>query len=202
MFRQTILGAAVAVLAAGAALADPVSRDPAKVPAGRYELDSRHASLNMKISHMGGFSNFAMRFDRLSGGFDYDPAKPEATRLTLEIDPKSIHTGLPAFDVELAGPRYFDAAKHPKITFVSTRVEAGPQGRGSVTGDLTFMGRTRTVVLDVIFNGVGPGLLGQGTRLGFSGSGAIKRSELGFTPAAGSAGDVVQLDFEIEFTKN
>jgi len=201
MYRRWVIAGAFAALSAGAAHADPTSRDPAKVPPGAYALDPRHASLNMKIAHMGGFSNFALRFDRLSGGFDYDPATLAATRLTLEIDPKSIHTGVPGFDEELAGPRYFNAARHPKITFVSTRVDAGPGGRGNVTGDLTFMGETHPVMLDVIFNGVGPGLLGQGTRLGFSGSGAIKRSEFGFTPMEGAAGDVVQLDFEVEFTR-
>ncbi|MDP3658859.1 YceI family protein [Phenylobacterium sp.] len=201
MFRPMVVAAAICVSLAGVAHADPTSRDPANVPPGVYALDSRHASLNMKLAHMGGFSNFAMRFDGLSGGFTYDPANVAATRMTLEIDPKSIHTGVPGFDAELAGPRYFDSARFPKITFVSTRVDAGPAGRGSVTGDLTFMGKTRPVTLDVIFNGVGPGLMGQGTRLGFSGGGAIKRSEFGFTPAAGSAGDEVQLDFEIEFTR-
>jgi polyisoprenoid-binding protein YceI len=201
MFRRWVIASAALALCAGAAQADPTSRDPAKVPAGAYALDARHASLNMKIAHMGGFSNFALRFDHLSGAFDYDPAKLATTKLTLEIDPKSIHTGVPGFDEELAGPRYFNTARYPKITFVSTRVDAGPSGRGNVTGDLTFMGKTLPVTLDVIFNGVGPGLLGQGTRLGFSGSGAIKRSEFGFTPMEGAAGDVVQLDFEVEFTK-
>lgn len=199
---RTIAAAVLALsLVAGSAAAAPTSKDPAQVPAGEYVLDTRHASVTMKLAHMGGFSNFAMRFDKITGGFTYDPAKLASTTLTVTIDPKSIHTGLPTFDAELAGPRYFNAEKHPAITFVTTAVDPGADAKGKVTGDLTFMGVTKPVTLDVTFNGVGPGMMGQGTRLGFSGTGAIKRSDFGFEAAKGSAGDVVTLDLEVEFTK-
>ena len=199
--RIAILSLGLALALATTALANPTSRDPAKLPRGDYELDSRHAALTMKVAHMGGFSKFTMRFDRIEGGFTYDPAQLATTKLTVTIDPKSIHTALPSFDRELAGPSYFDAAKHPTITFVTTAVDPGSDGRGTVTGDLSFNGVTKPVTLDTTFNGFGPGLLGAGTRLGFSGTGSIKRSEFGFTKASSFAGDVVDLDFEVEFTR-
>jgi polyisoprenoid-binding protein YceI len=197
MLRTVTLACALVLGLAGIAAAEPTSRDPAKVPAGDYVLDSRHASLTMKIAHMGGFSNFAMRFDRITGGFTYDPAAWAATKVNVSIDPKSIHTGLPTFDTELAGPRYFNAERHPAITFVSTAVAADPDGKGKLTGDLSFMGVTKPVTLDVVFNGVGPGMMGAGTRLGFSGTGKIKRSDFGFEAAKAFAGDDVALDLEV-----
>ena len=202
MIRTAWLSLSLALAFTGSALANPVSRDPATLPAGDYELDSRHASLTMKVAHMGGFSKFTMRFDKITGAFAYDPSKLAATRLTLSIDPKSIHTGLPSFDQELAGPTYFDTAKHPAITFVTTAVDPGTDGHGTVTGDLSFNGVTKPVTLDTTFNGFGPGLLGAGTRLGFSGTGSIKRSEFGFTKVSNYASDVVDLQFEVEFTKH
>ena len=75
------------------------------------------------------------------------------------------------------------------------------EGKGQLTGDLTFHGVTKPVTLDVTFNGVGPGLLGAGTRMGFSGSGRIKRSEFGVNAVRLFAGDEVDLLFEIEFSK-
>jgi polyisoprenoid-binding protein YceI len=201
VFRTSALAAAAALALAAAAVAAPETRDPAKVPAGDYVLDTRHASLSVKIAHLGGFSNYAMRFDKLDGRFTYDPARPEATVVTISVDPKSIHTGLDNFDRELAGPRYFDSARFASISFVSRKLEILGEGRGRMTGDVTFMGQTRPVTLDVTFNGVGPGMMGTGTRLGFSGTGALKRSEWGFKAAENSAGDEVKLDFEVEFTK-
>lgn len=187
---------------AGAADAAPTNRDPAQLPAGDYVLDPKHVSLTAKLAHMGGFSNYALRFDKLEGGFTYDPATLAATKVTISVDVASIHTGLPTFDKQLLGQTFLNAAQHPKMTFVSTAVAAGPDGKGQVTGDLTFRGATKPVTFDVSFNGFGPGLFGLGTRLGFSGTGQIKRSDFGMTnPAPKDAGDDVALQFEVEFTK-
>jgi polyisoprenoid-binding protein YceI len=57
------------------------------------------------------------------------------------------------------------------------------------------------VALDVIFNGVGPGMLGAGTRMGFSGTTHIKRSDFGVTTMKQFAGDDLDLVFEVEFVK-
>lgn len=206
MFRSFALALAVGMSLATSsgtgAVASPTSKDPAQLPAGQYVLDDKHASLTAKLAHMGGFSNFTLRFDKLDGGFTYDPANLAATKVTINVDAASIHTGVATFDKQLLGQTFLNAAQHPKMTFVSTAVSAGADGRGQVTGDLTFHGVTRPVTLEVTFNGFGPGLFGGGTRLGFSGTGQIKRSDFGMTnPAPKYAGDEVALQFEVEFTK-
>src|SRR4051812_24221513 len=88
---------------AAPAVANPKSQDPTAAPKGEYELDRRHASLIVKIPHMGGFSKFTLRFDKLEGGFAYDPAAWRDTKLTLAIDPNSVDTGLGSFDKTIAG---------------------------------------------------------------------------------------------------
>jgi polyisoprenoid-binding protein YceI len=192
-------GVLILTLAAAApALADPTTADPAKVPAGSYALDKRHASLVVKIPHMGGFSRYTLRMTGLDGGFTYDPANWQATKVTINVNPAGIETGDAGFNKQIAG--YFDPAKFPAITFVSTDLKA-ENGRGVLTGDLTFHGVTKPVALDVVFNGAGPGLLGAGTRIGFSGTGSIKRSDFGVTAARQFAGDDVDLVFEVEFVK-
>ncbi|MBR7621171.1 polyisoprenoid-binding protein [Phenylobacterium sp. 20VBR1] len=200
MIRTALAAAAFSLLAVTGALANPGSQDPAKVPAGNYVLDKRHASLLVKVPHMGGFSKFTMRFDRLDGSFAYEPATWATTKVTITADPTSINTGLPDFDKTIAGPSYFDSAKYPAITFVSTKAE-GADGKGTVSGDLTFHGVTKPVVLDVTFNGVGPGMMGAGTRIGFSGTTHLKRSDFGVTTMSQFAGDDLDLLFEVEFVK-
>jgi len=199
MIRRCALGLAVAIGLGGAALATPSTQDPAKVPAGAYVLDKKHASLTVKIVHMG-FSHYTLRFDGLDGGFTYDPANWQATKLTFTVDPKSVDTNDPAFNKQIAG--YFEAEKYPAITFVSTAVQ-GQDGKGTVTGDLTFHGVTKPVTLDVTFDGAGHGITPIGTRLGFSGSTRIKRSDFGVSNFALNqfTSDEVDLTFEVEFEK-
>lgn len=206
MIRATAaIPALTAILAltiglAGAARAAPSTTDPAKVPAGDYVLDKRHASLTVKIVHMG-FSHYTARFNGLDGRFTYDPANWQTTKLSFTVDPKSIDTHDPAFDKQIAG--YFDAEKFPAITFVSTGLEGGADGKGTVSGDLSFHGVTKPVTLDVTFDGAGRGITPLGTRLGFSGAARIKRSDFGLSNFALNqfTSDEVDVVFEIEFEK-
>lgn len=199
MLRTAALALALSVALAAPALATPQTRDPAKVPAGDYVLDKRHASLIARVPHLGGFSRYTLRFTGLDGSFTYDPANWQATKVTFSVDPRSADTGDAGFNRDIAG--FLGADKYPQITFTSTAVNAGADGQGTVTGDLNFHGVTKPVTLNATFNGVGPGLMGAGTRLGFSGATRIKRSDFGATAVSQWAGDDVDLEFEIEFTK-
>ena len=198
MLRTFLTATVLSLALATPVLAEPTSNDPAKAPAGAYELDARHAGLVVKVAHLGGFSRYTMRFNALSGGFAYDPANWHATKVTISIDPNSIDSEIPSFNKQIAG--FFEPAKYPAILFVSTSA-AGSDGKGTVTGDLTFHGVTKPVTLEVTFNGSGPGMLGAGTRMGFTGTGHIKRSEFGVTNVRQFAGDEIDLSFEIEFVK-
>jgi polyisoprenoid-binding protein YceI len=190
---------------------EPASRDPAKAPAGVYELDKSHASLTMTLSHMG-MSHYTMRFDSFDAHYDYDPANPEAAHVEVNIDADSLDVGEPKLSQRFAR-EFLDAAHAPKITFVSTSIrrtpaaiaESGGAGieapvTGLVTGDLTFRGVTLPVTLQVVFNGTGPGLMG-GHRMGFSASGELKRSDFGSHDWAGVVGDDVHLAIEVEFQR-
>lgn len=198
MIRSVPLAFVFSLLAASFAAADAQSRDPEKAPAGNYELDKRHASLVVKILHMG-FSSYTMRFNSLSGGFAYDPANWRNAKVTITVDPKSIDTEDGVFNKTVAG--YFEPEKYPVIQFTSTGLTETGEGQGKLTGDLNFHGVTKPITLDVVFNGVGPGLLGMGTRMGFSGTGRINRRDFGVTGGRPFAGDLVDLSFEVEFVK-
>jgi len=199
MTRIAAAALALALCFAAPALANPSTQDPAKIPAGTYVLDKRHASLTARTLHMG-FSHYTLRFDGLEGGFTYDPANWQETKVTITVDPKSVDTNDPAFNKQIAG--YFDADKYPAITFVSTSVQA-QDGKGTVTGDLTFHGVTKPVTLDVTFQGVGHGITALSTRMGFSGTTQIKRSDFGVNNMFLNqfTADEVDLAFEVEFEK-
>jgi polyisoprenoid-binding protein YceI len=202
------LALTAALFMAPAALAAPgvSSVKPADLPAGHYVLDKSHAVLTAKLKHLG-FSNYTLRFTKLDADFQYDPKSPTTTKLNVTVDPASLDTATGAdafglkFSKELTGDGWLEAAKYPTITFVSTAIDIGDGQHGSVTGDLTFHGVTKPVVLDVTFNGVGSGMIPLTTRTGFSASTTIKRSEYGVGKYAPLIGDDVTLNIEVEFEK-
>jgi polyisoprenoid-binding protein YceI len=200
MIRRTAMALVLTAGLAGPALANPSTTDPVKVPAGTYVLDKRHASLTVRIVHMG-FSHYTLRFNGLDGGFAYDPASWQATKVSFTVDSKSVDTHDSAFDRQIAG--YLEADKYPAITFVSTGLQGGADGKGTLTGDLTLHGVTRPVSLDVTFDGAGHGITPLGTRLGFSGSTQIKRSDFGVSNFVLNqfTADDVDVIFEVEFEK-
>ncbi len=172
--------------------------DSGAAPAGAYTLDPAHSSVTMRVSHFG-LSYATLRFDKLDATLTYDPAHPEASKLQVTVDPASVDTGDEALNRQIA-TELFEAGKYPQIRFVSTTVKPTIEGRGQVTGDLTFHGVTRPVDLDVVFNGAGQDPQHQ-TRLGFSANATIQRSQFGVTKYRPAAGDDVSVDIEVEFKK-
>ncbi|WP_425994486.1 YceI family protein [Caulobacter sp. DWR1-3-2b1] len=205
-FAYAALAAALLTASAASAAPGVTSTKPADLPAGNYVLDKTHAVLTAKLKHMG-FSNYTLRFTKLDASFTYDPKAPEASKITVTVDPASIDTSTGAdafglkFNKELVGDGWLETAKYPTITFVSTKVDIGDGHTGKVTGDLTFHGVTKPVVLDVTFNGVGGSFAPLSVKTGFSASTTIKRSEFGVSKYVPMVSDDVVLNIEVEFDK-
>ena len=191
--------------------AAPPALAPITAPAGDYVLDRAHTSVHFRVSHLG-FSNYTARFTGVTGRLKFDPAAPAAQTVSAEIDAGSVRTdyvGPPAVDFDSEIERSFlHADKHPKITFVSTKVEPTGPRAARVTGDLTLNGVTRPVTLETTFNGGYPpnAMDPGGARVGFSARGRFKRSDFGVSyglPAPGSnmgVFDDVEVIIETEFT--
>lgn len=195
-----LAGAFLVAPMASSAVAQVVSADPAQAPAGTWVLDKRHASVSLKVKHFGA-SNYTFRFAQgaVDGGYSFDPAKPLDSKISVTIDAKAVDTGLDGFNKEIAlDPKFFDAGQFPTITFTSTGVVQTSPGKGKLTGDLTFRGVTKPVVLDVTYNGFAKTPWG-GQIMGFSASGVIKRSDFGFIHLVPVVSDEVQLLIEAEF---
>jgi polyisoprenoid-binding protein YceI len=197
----------------GQGSAAPVAEPaPVTAPVGPYDLDLGHSSLIFKVNHLG-ISNYTARFTDFDAQLQFDPAAPERSTLTATIDPASIETDHPDpkvdFDGLIRGKEFLAAAAFPQMTYRSTAVERTGPRTARITGDLTFRGVTRPVVLEATFNGGYPagGMDPSGARIGFSAKGGLKRSEFGLKsgiPAPGSqmgVGDRVEVIIETEFTQ-
>ena len=196
---RSALAALLLAAAASVAGAQAVSTDYAAAPGGAYTLDPLHTSVTLKVSHLG-LSSYTLRLDKVRGGYSFDPAHPENSKLQVEMDAASLDTGDAAFNRQLAS-EVLDADRYPTIRFVSNAIKPGPEGRGQVVGDLTMHGQTHPVTLDVIFNGFGVDPVEHVPRMGFSADATVRRSDFGASKYSPMIGDEVSVMIEAEFKK-
>ena len=175
------------------------SNDPAAVPAGHYEVDPTHTSILARIDHMG-FSTTTVAFDQVSGGFDYHPANPEPSQLSISVDPTALNSGFGKRDTDLKGPGFFNVAGFSTISFKSSHLTRVDATHATVDGELTLLGVTKPVTLNVTFNGTGTGMMGD-TRAGFQATATLLRSDFGMKTFLPAIGDQVTLLIDAEFAK-
>ncbi len=203
--HRTLLAAALVLAAPFARAVDGSA--PAPVPAGAYTVDKAHTSLLFRVSHMG-FSTYTGRFARIDAALQFDPAHLAASRVTVNIDPRSIaaDNAPSGFLQMLAGEGWLDAEHYPELTFRSTSVEVTGPNTFRIHGELTLHGVTKPLILDARYNGGYAGHpMDPHARVGFSATGSLKRSDFGISfgiPAPGTTmgvGDEVNVVLETEF---
>jgi polyisoprenoid-binding protein YceI len=182
---------------------------PPTAPAGQYQLDKSHASLLLRVNHLG-FSTYTTRFSRFEAELTFDPSNIPASKVVTTIDASSFEMdAAPQLCLDIVtGPQMLDIAKYPKIIFRSERVRMTGAKSMEISGTLTLHGVTRPIVLAATFNGGYAGLpnMDPHARIGFSAHGSFKRSDFGIAygvPAPGTTmgvGDSIDFSIEAEFS--
>jgi polyisoprenoid-binding protein YceI len=199
LIRLPVLAATAWALAAGGALASsPISDDPAQVKAGVYQLDPAHGKITWSVSHLG-FSTYVGQFAHVTATLTLKPGGLPESTLTASVDMASLGTLNPDLDKVLKSESFFDVAKYPTATFVSTRILRSGKTTANVDGKLTLHGVTRPIVLKITFNQAGPVPMMKDYIAGFSGTAVVKRSEFGMGQYTNFITDDVPLQLEGEF---
>jgi len=198
--------AAASLFAAPAAFAQGAAT-PA--PAGAYVSDKPHTSIQWQGLH-NGLAWYSGRFTNFDIQLTFDPADVAKSKVTATIDPKSVETDWtrmrPAsrtddFNAELANDaRYFNSAKFPAITFASTAVTKTGDKTGKMTGNLTFLGVSKPVTLDVTYIGNRNDPRANKHKIGFQLKGSFKRSDWGM-PVGGPMGDEIRIEINSELVQ-
>lgn len=123
--------------------------------ADTYKVDPKHAWVTFSTSHAGWSSAHGI-FRDVSGEIVLDQDDVANSSVSFEIDAASIDTNLADRDDHLRSPDFLNVEEFPTITFKSTSVEQTGERTGRVTGDLTLVGMTKEVVLDVTWNAEQP----------------------------------------------
>lgn len=145
---------------------------------GIWTSDVPHSEFGFSIVHMGisdvtgTFNDFTATVT--SNKEDFSDAVVEATIQTASID-----TRVSMRDDHLKSADFFDVEKYPEITFKSTGIQKVSEDTYKLTGDVTAMGITKEITMDLFYRGSVINPQNQKTSAGFKMTGTLKRSEFG-----------------------
>jgi polyisoprenoid-binding protein YceI len=144
----------------------------------RWSIDKAHSEIDFKVRHLmisyvkGTFKTFDASIYTCSNDFI-------TAEIDLWIDPSSIVTGDIKRDEHLKSADFFDVKNHKQITFTSSTIgKPDKDGNQELWGELTMLGVTKDIKLNVQFGGFIKDPWGN-EKAGFSVSGKINRSDWG-----------------------
>lgn len=165
--------------------------------ATNYKFDPSHTTVNWSANHFG-FSNPTGKFTEFEGGLNLDEKNPNKSSLDVIIKIDSLNTGLPKFDKHLKSADFFNVEKFPTAKFVSKSVVLKGKKEAKVNGELTLLGITKPITLNVTLNKLDPNPFTKKQTAGFSATATIKRSEFGMNYGLPGISDNVRLTIEAE----
>jgi polyisoprenoid-binding protein YceI len=177
-----------------ATVTNAVPDSNASKPAGAEKLvispqNSKVEFVAAKVtrSHNGSFKQFA-------GTIDLVPNSVEGSRVTIDIDTASVSTDEDALTAHLKTPDFFDVAKYPKATFVSTKIEPGIKASTTqeVTGNFDLHGVKKSITFPAYIQ-VAPDSVIVNAEF------AINRKDFGIV-YAGKADDLIRDSVVIKLT--
>jgi polyisoprenoid-binding protein YceI len=108
--------------------------------AAPLKVDAAKSSVGVTFKQMGVAVD--AKFNKLVAQVDYDAAKPENAKASVEIDVASFDLGDPDYSAEVRKKEWFHAIQFPKATFNSTKIRAIGPGKLEVVGKLTLKGKS------------------------------------------------------------
>ncbi|MDT0568398.1 YceI family protein [Streptomyces sp. DSM 3412] len=173
---------------------------------GDYTIDASHTTIGFTARHAM-VTNVKGAFLDFSGSLHLDGTDPSRSTASIDVKMESIDTGNADRDGHLKSADFFKTEEFPTMTFRSTKAEALGGDDYRITGDLSILGTTKPLTIDLEFNGAAKDPFGN-ERVGFEGKAEILRSEWGLTwNAALETGgvlvsDKIKLTFDISAIRN
>ncbi len=172
----------------------------AKAEPAEFVLDPAHTYITFFVSHIG-YSDMPGMFLESSGSFTYDEESQELKNATVTVKTDSVFTNHDKRDEHLRGADFLNTSEFPEMTFAATKADKISESEGKITGDLTLLGVTKPITLDVKLNKAGNYPFGDGHyAVGIDATGSFKRSDFGMSYGVDGniVGDEIKLVIGIE----
>lgn len=161
-----------------------------------FKVDATHSSVVFRVKHMGVSYTYG-RFNDVAGAFSIDEGHPAESGFDITVKSASIDTESDSRDNHLRSPDFFNVKQFPEITFKSKSVKKSGEIY-KVTGDLTLLGVTKSITIDVEHIGTAEHPRSGNAISGVETVFTIKRSDYGMTYGLGGVGDEVKLMVSLE----
>lgn len=161
-----------------------------------FVLDPGHTFPSFEIRHQS-VSVMRGKFNRSQGRVVLDPAGP-GSRIDVVIDATSGDTGHDGLNQKLLGASFFNTARFPEIRYTATSVEFKDGKPVRAVGELTMLGVTRPVELEIRDYACTQQFLTRRPLCGADVHTVIKRSDYGMNYGIPLIGDEVSLAIEVE----
>src|SRR5690349_13075549 len=124
--------------------ATQASPQPSHAGAQKYSITPQNSKIDFTASQVAG--SHSGSFQKFNGEIDYT-GQPETSHVSVTIDTSSLQADDPKLTEHLKTADFFDVAKYPTATFVSTGIKPGGDKGAShtVTGNLTMHGVTKSI---------------------------------------------------------
>lgn len=165
-----------------------------------YVGDPDHTYAFFETGHLG-ISWIRGRFNKTTTAKVVLDRTAKKGSIDVVIDAASLDTGHEARDKHVRSPDYLDVEKFPVIAFKSSNLRFNGDNLVGADGDLTIMGVTRPVSLNVTSFRCIQHPVNKRDMCGADASVAIKRSEWGIKRGATGIGDDVKISVQIEAHK-
>ena len=107
------------------------------LPDGQWTADYVHSTIGFAVAYMAG--TFTGTFSDFEANVDGGVLKGSAKVASIQVKD-------PNLEAHLQAPDFFDAERHPELSFVSNSVEREGD-KVTINGEITIKGRTEPVVL-------------------------------------------------------
>ena len=151
----------------------------------RWVFEPGHTAAEFCVRHMM-VTHVRGHFKNVHGMLEFDPARPDASRVEATIDAQGLWSGEADRDAHLRSADFLDVEHFPEITFKSSAVLIMSPNEALVSGSLTIRGVTKPVSLDTHYLGQwetpwweGGVDRGPKTRAGFVATTRIDRQDFG-----------------------
>jgi polyisoprenoid-binding protein YceI len=144
-----------------------------------FNVDPAHSLIQFRIQHLG-IAKVTGRFDKFESTFKFDDKSSTVTAIDVKIQATSINTNDVDRDKHLRSKDFFNVEKFPILEFKADKIELKVGKSIALKGNLTIIGNSKPVTLDVEYKGSVVDPWGNNRHV-FSATGKINRKDFGIT---------------------
>lgn len=161
------------------------------------EIDLSHTRVWFYVNHLG-FSDMYGDFTKFDIDLKVDPENLANSTVSASIDTSTVDMRHEGLNKHLKNQDFFNVEQHPSMSFETTGVTQNGEGKLAVAGNLTLLGVTKPVTLDVTVNKIGEHPMRKTPWVGFNATATIKRSDFGMNYGVPAVGDDIKISIGLE----